>query len=87
MLEHKNKFEEWPQGIRLSMASYRSTLLFAFRSDKNNNFLTFSKVFCFGKSNFLIKKELGYVDILKNRFDILETSSRRREKNPQKFSI
>ena len=63
------------------MASYRSTLLFAFRSDKSNNFLTFSKVFCFGKSNFLIKKELGYVDTLKNWFDILETSSRRR-KNP-----
>ena len=49
-------FAEWPaQGIRLSMASYRSTLLFAFRSDKNNNFLTFSTF-----------KELGYVDILKN---------------------
>ena len=31
------------------MASYRSTLLFAFHSNKNNNFLTFSKEFCFGK--------------------------------------
>ena len=67
-------FAEWPQGIRLSMASYRSTLLFAFRSDKNNNFFTFSKEFCFGKSNFQSRRNSVMWIYWRTEFDILETS-------------